>query len=162
MHGMFHPQSSTARLYTSRKEGGRGLHSIENVVHQEEQSLRPYVSRKAENDPLMAECKRLIATWKEPDEAASWYEKPLHGASHKGVSEVADMTPTYQLLHKSNIKANPEALIMAAQERPSTPGSGTRDLPHCARSKMQVVQTTCGNRGTYHQWLQQARRDRVH
>ena len=32
MHGVFHPKSSTARLYTGKKEGGRGLHSIENVV----------------------------------------------------------------------------------------------------------------------------------
>ena len=80
MHGVFHPKSSTARLYTSRKDGGRGLRSIENVVHQEEQSLKSYVSRRAESDPLMAECKRLIATSKEPDEAAAWYEKPLHGA----------------------------------------------------------------------------------
>ena len=117
MHGVFHPKSSTARLYTSRKEGGRGLHSIENVVHQEEQSLKSYVSRKAESDPLMAECKRLIAIWKEPDEAAAWYEKPLHGAWHKGVSEVADMACTNQWLNKSNIRANTEALIMAAQEQ---------------------------------------------
>ena len=64
----------------------------------------------------MAECNRLIAIWKEPGEAAAWYEKPLHGAWHKGVSEVADMTHTYQWLNKSNIKANTEALIMAAQK----------------------------------------------
>ena len=25
----------------------------------------------------MAECKRLIAAWKEPDKTAAWYEKPL-------------------------------------------------------------------------------------
>ena len=74
-------------------------------MHQEEQSLKSYVSRKAESDPLMAECKRLIAIRKEPDEAAAWYEKPLHGAWHKGLSEVADMTHTYQWLNKSNIKA---------------------------------------------------------
>ena len=80
MHGVFHPKPSTARLYTSRKEGGRVLHSIKNFVRQEEQSLKFYVSRKAESDPLMAECKHLIATWKEPDKAAAWYEKPLHGA----------------------------------------------------------------------------------
>ena len=94
IHGVFHPKSSTARLYTSRKEGGRGLHSIKNFVHQEKQSLKSYVSRKAESDPQMAECKHLIATWKEPDEAAAWYEKPLYGAWHKGVSEVADLTHT--------------------------------------------------------------------
>ena len=40
----------------------------------------------------------LIATWKEPD-------------------EVADMARTYQWLNKSNIRANTEALVMAAQEQ---------------------------------------------
>ena len=41
-------------------------------------------------------------------------------------------------------------------------GSGTRDLPHCARFQMQVVQAICRDRGAYHQWLQQARIDQVH
>ena len=104
---------STARLYTSIKEGGRGLHSIENVVHQEEQSLKSYVSRKADSDPLMAECKRLLATWKEPDKAAAWYKKPCMAPGTK-VSEVADMARTYQWLNKSDIRANTEALIIAA------------------------------------------------
>ena len=93
------------------------MHNIFNAVHQEEQNLKSYVSRKAESDPLMAECKRLIAIWKEPDEAAARYEKLLHGAWYKGVSEVADMAHTYQWLNKSNIKANTEALIMVAQEQ---------------------------------------------
>ena len=48
VHGGFHLKSSTARLYTSRKEGGRGLQRIENVVRQEEQSLKSYVGSKAE------------------------------------------------------------------------------------------------------------------
>ena len=55
MHGVFHPKSSTARLYTSRKEGRGDLYNIEHVVRQEEQSLKSYVSRKADSDPLMAE-----------------------------------------------------------------------------------------------------------
>ena len=126
MHGVFHPKSSTARLYTSRKEGGRGLHSIKDVLHQEEQSLKSYVSKKAEGDPMMAEFKRLIAIWKEPDEAVAWYEKPLHGAWHKGVLEVADTALTYQWLNKSNIRANTEALIMAAQKQ----ALNTRAVPH--------------------------------
>ena len=117
IHNVFRLKSSTARLYTSRKEGGRSLHSIENVVRQEEQSLKSYVNKKAESDPLMAECKRLIATKKDPDETSAWYQKPLHGAWHKGVSEVADMVRTYLWLNKSNIRANTQALIMAAQEQ---------------------------------------------
>ena len=93
------------------------MHSIKNVVRQEEQSLKSYVSKKAEGDPMRAEFKRLIAIWKEPDEAVAWYEKPLHGAWHKGVLEVADTALTYQWLNKSNIRANTEALIMAAQKQ---------------------------------------------
>ena len=73
-------QAQLDYAYTSRKEGWRGLHNIENFVREEEQSLKFDVRRKADSDPLMAECKRLVATWKEPDEAAAWYEKPLHGA----------------------------------------------------------------------------------
>ena len=65
----------------------------------------------------MAECRHLIATWKKSDEAAAWYKKPLHGAWHKGVSEVADMTRTDQWLNKSNIRVNTEALIIGAQKQ---------------------------------------------
>ena len=137
------------------------MHSIENVVHQEEQSLKSYVSRKADSDPLMAECKRLIATWKEPDEAAAWYERLLHGVWHKSVSEVADMARTYQWLNRSSIRANTKALIMAAQEQVHNTRAVAHNLPHCRRSQMQVVQATCRKCGTY-QRLQQARRNRVH
>ena len=74
--------SSQAQLdYTPAEKTEEGVCTApKNVVRQEEQSLKFYVSRKAESDPLMAECKHLIATWKEPDKAAAWYEKPLHGA----------------------------------------------------------------------------------
>ena len=75
INGAFHPKSSADRLYTRRKEGGRGLHKIKNVGHQEEQSLKSDVSSEAESNPLIAECKRLIAIRKEPDETAAWYEK---------------------------------------------------------------------------------------
>ena len=59
MHGVLHSKSSTAKLYTSRKERGKGLLDIGNVMRQEEQGLKSYVSWKAESDPLMADCKCL-------------------------------------------------------------------------------------------------------
>ena len=70
--------------------------------------------------------KCLIAAWKKPDEASVWYEKPLFGTWHKGVSEVADMAYTHQWLNKSNIKANTKALIMTAQEQ----ALNTRTVAH--------------------------------
>ena len=62
MDGAFHFKSTTARLYTSKKEGGRRLHNIKTVVCQEEQSMKSYVSKKADSDPLLVECKRFVAT----------------------------------------------------------------------------------------------------
>ena len=66
--------------YTPAEKKEWGLHSIKNVLRQEEQRLKSYVSRKAESDQLTAKCKRLIATWKQLDKAAAWYKKPLHDA----------------------------------------------------------------------------------
>ena len=42
MHVVFHPKSSTDRLYSSRKKRGTGLHSIKHVVRQEEHCLKSY------------------------------------------------------------------------------------------------------------------------
>ncbi|XP_044751720.1 uncharacterized protein LOC123311715 [Coccinella septempunctata] len=41
-HGMLHPNSATERLYLPRKQGGRGLTSIEQACLQEETHLRAY------------------------------------------------------------------------------------------------------------------------
>ena len=41
----------------------------------------------------------------------------MHSDWHKGVSKVADKARTYQWLNKSNIRANFQALIMAAQKQ---------------------------------------------
>ena len=113
-----------------RKEEGVCTASKMLCAKKNKQSLKSYVSRKAESDPLMAECKRLIATWKEPDETAAWYEKFLHVAWHKGVSEVVDMTRTYQWLNKSNIRVNTEALNMAAQEQALNTGAVSHEIYH--------------------------------
>ena len=82
----------------------------------------------------MAECKRLIATWKEPVKAAAWYEKPLHSAWHKAVSEVADMARTNQWLNKSNFKANAEALILAAQEQALNTRAVAQEIYHTVQN----------------------------
>ena len=46
MHGVVYRKLSTTRLYTSGKKEKRGLCNLENVVRQEEQSFKSYVSRK--------------------------------------------------------------------------------------------------------------------
>ena len=43
IHGAQHPQGDVDRLYVSRRQGGRGLHSIEEVVKREENALTTFV-----------------------------------------------------------------------------------------------------------------------
>ena len=48
MYGAFHPKSDVNRLYVKRKEGGRGLISVERCVKEEENSLKIYISNSEE------------------------------------------------------------------------------------------------------------------
>ena len=49
MYGALHPKSDVDRLYIKRKEGGRGLMSVECCVREEENSLGFYVANSEEN-----------------------------------------------------------------------------------------------------------------
>ena len=48
MYGGLHPKSNVDRLYVKRKEGGRGLISVERCIREEENSLRFYVANSEE------------------------------------------------------------------------------------------------------------------
>ena len=92
MHGVYHP--STAQLdYTPAGKRTR------STQHRNCCAPRRAEPQHLYRQKVMAECKRFIATWKEPDEDVAWYEKPLHGTWHKAVSDVADMACTYQRLY---------------------------------------------------------------
>ena len=54
MHGVFHLNSSTARVHTRRKNGEKNLYSIGHAVRQKEQRLKSNVGREADSDPLLA------------------------------------------------------------------------------------------------------------
>ena len=49
MYGALHPKSDVDRLFIKRKEGGRGLMSVEHCVREEENSLGFYVVNSEEN-----------------------------------------------------------------------------------------------------------------
>ena len=49
MYGALHPKSHVDRLYLKKKEGGRGLMSVERCVREEENSLGFYVANSEEN-----------------------------------------------------------------------------------------------------------------
>ena len=45
MHKALHPRDDVAKLYVSRKEGGRGLDSIEDTVDASIQRLEDYIEK---------------------------------------------------------------------------------------------------------------------
>ena len=49
MYGGLHPKSNIDRLYVNRKEGGRGLISVEQCIREEENSLGSYTANSEEN-----------------------------------------------------------------------------------------------------------------
>ena len=58
IYGAFHPKSDVDRLYIKRKEGGRGLMSVECCVREEENSLGSYVAN-SEKKTSLREFKQL-------------------------------------------------------------------------------------------------------
>uniref|UniRef100_A0A3B5PPD0 Reverse transcriptase domain-containing protein n=1 Tax=Xiphophorus maculatus TaxID=8083 RepID=A0A3B5PPD0_XIPMA len=117
MHGGFHPKSSTLRLYTSRKEGGRGLVSVRTTVQDETTKIHKYIRDKASTDNVLSEYLRQQGTEVEVPEIPSWQDKPLHGMYHQQITQVADISKSYQWLEKAGLKDSTEALILAAQEQ---------------------------------------------
>uniref|UniRef100_A0A3Q3AXH7 Phospholipid phosphatase related 4a n=1 Tax=Kryptolebias marmoratus TaxID=37003 RepID=A0A3Q3AXH7_KRYMA len=113
----FHPKSSTLRLYTKRKEGGRGLVSIRATTQDETTKILEYIRKKAPNDDLLSECLRQQKpNVEEEKEEPSWKDKPLHRMYHRQIEEVTDIKKSYQWL-KSWTEGQHETLIMAAQEQ---------------------------------------------
>ena len=56
IHGALHPRSNVSRLYLPRREGGRGLISVEDARNTEERNIYVYISQSQEH--------LLKATWK--------------------------------------------------------------------------------------------------
>ncbi|XP_067931707.1 uncharacterized protein [Watersipora subatra] len=68
MHGALHPKSDTSRLYPDRKDGSRGLKSVQQTV-KEEQSIKAYAASMAISDKLLAEFQSAaLTTDLRPDE----------------------------------------------------------------------------------------------
>ena len=73
MNGGFHRQDSALRLYMKRKEGGRGLISVEECVRLEEKSLFEYV--KANKESMLKEVVQMRWVLKEQKESSDDYRE---------------------------------------------------------------------------------------
>ena len=126
MYGALHPKSDVDRLYIKRKEGGRGLMSVEHCVRVEENSLGFYVINSEENlirgvsaaktinteDILTSgEFKKHIAQ----ELKQNWSDKKMYGQFVREMPENVDRDKTWQWLSKCDLKIGTEALLCAAQ-----------------------------------------------
>jgi len=122
MNGGFHMRSSVDRLYMKRKDGGRGLISIEQCVRSEEASLREYLVASEEwmlrvvaENVLEGESKVEYGKRMERERGERLMEKVLHGKFFREVKEVAD-GKSWQWLRGGYLDKRTEGFVCAAQE----------------------------------------------
>ena len=117
MHKALHPRDDVDRLYVSRKEGGRGLVSIEDSVDVSIQRLEDYIQKHeggliiaTRNDTDNTMDNRMAITRKQ-----KWEGKQLYGWFKRLINNIPhDKTRTR--LRKGNFKRKTESLLIATQD----------------------------------------------
>ena len=115
MHKALHPRDDVDGLYVSRKEGGRGLASIEDSVGASIQRLEDNIEKHKgglitaiRNNTDNTIYNRMTITRKQ-----KWEEKQLHGRFKRLINNISyDRNWTW--LRKGNFKRETESLLMAA------------------------------------------------
>ena len=128
MNGAMHPKSDVDRLYVKRKEGGRGLISVEQSVRGEENSLGFYVAN-SEETLMKGVCasgtiktdgtveKEEFKRGRAQELKQKWMGKVMYGQFLREMPEKVDYGKTWQWMVKCDLKAGTEALLCAAQEQ---------------------------------------------
>ena len=100
------PERQCCRLYVPRKEGGRGLISIEDCVDIAELSLKEYVMRSKEKiipaargkvTKEVESAKAYKKRRKEERETSVW-EKELHGQHFRQTKEVVSVSVQFHII----------------------------------------------------------------
>ena len=123
MAGTFHQKGDVDRLYLPRKEGGRGLISVEDCVRMEERNLVKYVceskerifgmvKERVEDGESGRDYKKRVTE----EKRAKLKEKRVHGRVLSDMGEVGTKD-TWQWLQGGYITKSMEGFIMAAQEQ---------------------------------------------
>lgn len=126
MHGALHPKSDVDRLYLPRKDGGRGLISVEDTVELAISSLEEYVQKSTESlisaarlvdgDMQDKEPTAELKKRKKETRKRNWRGKKLHGQFVTQTDEMSG-ADRWTWLQKGTLKRQTECLIMAAQEQ---------------------------------------------
>ena len=122
IYGPLHPKSGVDRLYIPRKEGGRGLISIENCDELVIRSLKVYVHAREERSIQAArgdkidglEAASVLKRSREEKRLEDWEEKVLRG-QHLGQTKEVRSDQWQDWLQNKDLKRETERLIVAAQ-----------------------------------------------
>ena len=117
MHKALHPREDVDRRYVSRKEGGRGLASIEDTDDASIQRLEDYIEKHERglivtirNDTESTIDERMTTTRKQ-----KWEGKQLYGHFKRLINNISHQK-TWTWLRKGNLKRETEPLLMAARD----------------------------------------------
>ena len=117
MHKALHPRDDVDRLYVSRKEGGRGLASIDDAVDASIQRLEDYIEKRerglitnirVDTDNTINE--RMATTRKQ-----KWEGKQLYCRFKRLINNIS-LQKTWTWLRKGNFKRKTESFLIAAQD----------------------------------------------
>ena len=117
MYKALHPRDDVDRLYVSRKEGGRGLASIEDTVDASIQRLEDNIEKherglitttRVDTDNTINE--RMTRTRKQ-----KWEGKQLYGHFKRLINNISHQK-TWTWLRKGNLRRETEFLLIAAQD----------------------------------------------
>ena len=112
MHKALHPRDDVDNLYVSRKEGGRGLASIEANV---DALIQDYIE-KHEGELITAIRNDTDNTMdnKTTTKKQKWEEKQLYGRLKRLINNISH-EKTWTWLRKGNLMRETESLLIAAQ-----------------------------------------------
>ncbi|XP_044764407.1 uncharacterized protein LOC123320972 [Coccinella septempunctata] len=130
-YGMLHPNSAVERLYLPRKEGGRGLSSLEDACKSEKKKITSYFLSK--NLPVhqwvaaYQGSPRTPGDTEEEDPATGnrsnelkrrWQEKPLHGRFFASLrQDEVDLTGSNSYLTQGYLFPQTEGTLFAIQDQ---------------------------------------------
>ena len=131
IHWALNPKSDVARIYLSRKEGGRGLVSVEDTVKLAILGLGRYVLKSEEGlliaagrvdgdyeqHLVMIESVKEFMERRRNERSHVLKQTKLHGQFFNQIEEV-EGEEKWLWLRDGSIKRETDSLIMAAQEQP--------------------------------------------
>ena len=124
MYGALHPKSDADGLYIPRKEGQRGLISIEDCVELPMRNFEVHVNgseerliQAARGDKIDGlEAASVLKRSKKEKRLKNWEEKVLHGQYLRQTKEVRS-DQCWAWLQNTDLKRETESLIVAAQNQ---------------------------------------------